>query len=360
MNDFYRHKKSDKIKWVLTGIAFVLVFVFLAGLCMQLFGNDKIKPANWFKKPDTEQTTPATPDENGGLAVSDGVSNGVKLTRSKIAPASYADYGIDTQSESAYSLTATITPASADDKRVEWTIAPKSGSTNASDYITLNANGLSATVSCKQAFDVQFIVTVASLDNPNAKATCTLDYVEKVTGVTVNMPSLTSNVAAATYTVQSSKYTIKADTSVVFSNFRINNLFADIFYGEFDNVSGGCYAEVLDPPAVSYTSKGVEFARWVWDGNGDRLAVPDGLAGCFVVSTERDLDDYVCDTGDLIYAFRLAVAQAYIGTIDITVSSSYGGTVYSSVSKSVELWIDGAALHVSVGAVSLSDSSFVF
>lgn len=56
MNELRQHKKSDKIKWVITSIAFVLVFVFLAGLCMQLFGNDKIKPSNWFKKPDTEQT----------------------------------------------------------------------------------------------------------------------------------------------------------------------------------------------------------------------------------------------------------------------------------------------------------------
>ncbi len=57
-----KHKKSDKIKWILTAVAFGLLFVILAGLCMQLFGNDKIKPANWFKK--TEQTTPAVPERN--------------------------------------------------------------------------------------------------------------------------------------------------------------------------------------------------------------------------------------------------------------------------------------------------------
>ena len=63
-----RHKKSDKIKWVLTGIAFVLLFVFLAGLCMQLFAkDDKYKPSEWFKKQDTEQTEqlPAEGGENG-------------------------------------------------------------------------------------------------------------------------------------------------------------------------------------------------------------------------------------------------------------------------------------------------------
>ncbi len=63
--DLNRHKKSDKIKWIITSIAFVLVFVFLAGLCMQLFAKDeKYKPSEWFKKPDTEQTQPDTGNNN--------------------------------------------------------------------------------------------------------------------------------------------------------------------------------------------------------------------------------------------------------------------------------------------------------
>lgn len=59
MNELKRHQKSDKIKWVCTGVAFVLLFVFLVGLCMQLFAkDDKYKPSEWFKKPDTEQNQP--------------------------------------------------------------------------------------------------------------------------------------------------------------------------------------------------------------------------------------------------------------------------------------------------------------
>ncbi len=59
MNELRQHKKSDKIKWVLTGIAFLFVFVFLAGLCMQLFAkDDKYKPSEWFKKSEVEQMQP--------------------------------------------------------------------------------------------------------------------------------------------------------------------------------------------------------------------------------------------------------------------------------------------------------------
>lgn len=69
-----RHKKSDKIKWILTGTAFVLLFIFLAGLCMQLFCNDMLKPSNWFKQPDTEQIQPDN-DENEQETMAYAVSN---------------------------------------------------------------------------------------------------------------------------------------------------------------------------------------------------------------------------------------------------------------------------------------------
>ncbi len=63
MNELRRHKKSDKIKWVFTGVAFLLVFVMLVGMCLQLFGTGKIKPSEWFKKDETEQTTSTTYNE---------------------------------------------------------------------------------------------------------------------------------------------------------------------------------------------------------------------------------------------------------------------------------------------------------
>lgn len=62
-----RHKKSDKVKWIITAVCFVLLFAFMAGLCLQLFGTGETKPSEWFKKQDTEQTEqlPAEGGENG-------------------------------------------------------------------------------------------------------------------------------------------------------------------------------------------------------------------------------------------------------------------------------------------------------
>lgn len=65
-NELQRHKRSDKVKWVLTGIMFLLAFVMIAGLILQVFGTGKAKPSEWFKKSDSEQTEqlPAEGGEN--------------------------------------------------------------------------------------------------------------------------------------------------------------------------------------------------------------------------------------------------------------------------------------------------------
>ena len=48
--DLQRHKKSDKIKWIVTSIALLLISLTIVGVCLQVFGNGKQKPSEWFKK----------------------------------------------------------------------------------------------------------------------------------------------------------------------------------------------------------------------------------------------------------------------------------------------------------------------
>lgn len=189
MNELKRHKKSDKIKWAFTGIAFVLVFVLLTGVCLQIFGTGKQKPSEWFKKPDTEQTQPkedsGVNEVAGGAVINESASNGIKLMSARIAPTAYAANGISPQADSAYTLTATITPADANNKAVDWSIAwVNSNSAYASgktvtNYVTVTPTSdgaLTANVECKQAFGEQIKVTATSRDNPAMKAECTVDY----------------------------------------------------------------------------------------------------------------------------------------------------------------------------------------
>lgn len=55
-NELQRHKRSDKVKWVFTGIMFILAFVMIAGLALQVFGTGKTKPSEWFKSEKQEET----------------------------------------------------------------------------------------------------------------------------------------------------------------------------------------------------------------------------------------------------------------------------------------------------------------
>ena len=88
MNELRRHKKSDKIKWIITAVCFVLLFAFMAGLCVQLFPkNEKYKPSQWVKKPDTEQTQPDEANK-AETAINE------KVARSKyVAPSEVMPYG---------------------------------------------------------------------------------------------------------------------------------------------------------------------------------------------------------------------------------------------------------------------------
>ncbi len=80
-NELQRHKRSDKVKWVLTGIMFFLAFIMIAGLILQVFGTGKTKPSEWFKKQDSEQTE--QPPAEGG-------KNGTARTRVKAMAATFA------------------------------------------------------------------------------------------------------------------------------------------------------------------------------------------------------------------------------------------------------------------------------
>ncbi len=188
----YRNN-SNKV-W--TGILAVLLVLVIAGAAA-LVGvlSDGFK--NWDKfKPDEEQT------QEGGAVISEGESNGIKLMSAKIAPENYDEYGISPMAETAYQLTATITPANATNKAVDWTVTwvggrehdggSSEGSSDWSegktvtDYVTVTPTSdgaLTANVECLQAFGTQVRVTVTSRDNTAVKANATVDYTEKLSAV---------------------------------------------------------------------------------------------------------------------------------------------------------------------------------
>ncbi|MBQ3220590.1 MAG: hypothetical protein IJB34_01360 [Clostridia bacterium] len=143
----------------------------------------------------------------GGMQISESQGNGIKLMSATLLATEYEDYGISPLAENAYTLTATITPSDAANHGVDWTLTWSNPSSSwasgktVTDYVTVVASGSSskiATVSCLQPFGTQIIITATSQDNPTVKATCSVDYAQKVTSAALNIGNINVNFGGST------------------------------------------------------------------------------------------------------------------------------------------------------------------
>ena len=150
------------------------------------------------------------PDE-GGMEINESEEQGLSLMSASISPEDFADYGVSPLAESAYTVTATVTPALAVNKAVDWSVSWKNASSSwatgktVTDYVTVTPTSdgaLTASVACIKEFAEQIIVTATSRDNHDAKGTCTVDYRQKYIGtetsLSFNNSTYTHNGAVST------------------------------------------------------------------------------------------------------------------------------------------------------------------
>lgn len=176
-NELTKHAMGDKIKWICTLLAFILVGVLLAGLI-----------CGWFvKKENTPSGTVQTEQLGGMLLPEEMQGNGVKLKSSRIALADYATYGISEQAESAQTVTAVIIPSDATNREVDFSVEWTNPSSvwaerTVTDYVSVNQTtdgALTATVTCLKAFPTQISIKVTSRENAEITASLPVDYVKK-------------------------------------------------------------------------------------------------------------------------------------------------------------------------------------
>ena len=264
--ELYAHKRSDKVKWV---VSFLLIFVLLAGFI-----------GAWVLLLKPEKTAPE--QEGGGAVITEGEGNGISIKSMKIPAAQYEEYGISSLADTAYRLTATIMPENATDKTVDWAIAwavppQHSGGTigdedpgsvwamgkTVTDYVTVTPTSdgaLTANVECLKDFSAQVKVTVTSRVNSEVKANCLVDYTQKLQGVkatfgfTVLTDGMTKSfdisqsgqpIEAWTFDYTTSAYTIEDHyVTMVTLSFAegvsaLESAIGAEFTWENDNISGG-------------------------------------------------------------------------------------------------------------------------
>lgn len=191
-------------------IAVLVAVALIVGVCCtgyasrgeggKWFTNPNISTWHWSDKaPDDNNggdndDTPTTPQikDDGGAELEDGESNGIQLLSAKIPKMAYAANGISAYADTAFTLTATITPADAVNQAVDWTVAFENAESdwangkNAADYVKVapaSDGALTATATCLQAFGERIIITAQVRDgSEDLKATCIANYVEKFLG----------------------------------------------------------------------------------------------------------------------------------------------------------------------------------
>ena len=199
-----KNNDSNIVKSI--GVGILVAALMVGSGAFGWFANEK----GWIKGEEIQEELPEEEGSTSGMQVGEGEGNGISLMSAKIALEDYEEYGISELAESAVSITATITPAEADDKTVDWSIKWKNASSSwatgktVTDYVTITptADGaLTANAECKQAFGEQIVITCTSRMNSKATAEVTVDYVKKLEGTTL---TLSQNSGGAVLTLSDS------------------------------------------------------------------------------------------------------------------------------------------------------------
>lgn len=261
-------------------------------------------------------------------------------------------------------LTATITPDDATNRKVDWSVAFKSASSTwaknktVTDYVTVTPTSdgaLTATVTCKKAFGEQIIITVKSREVSEVSATATVDYEKKLLDFTCALQRKTASTSyvAVDKIDCSAGYTYNYIVTPVYSDFTKDKTYSyTVEHGASDDfrsfVKNGNFGIVLESFTTGLNSSAVFFKGGTFTVELDEIYK-------LLSNTENTADKAVTINANRNY-IRNAVTQYSEGKNLITVRVRYNG----AVAKTFSYGKGAVDYSVSVTSVSLSDSGFTF
>lgn len=338
-NELQRHKKSDSVKWALTAIAFILVAVLLVGLCLQVFGNGKLKPSEWFKKSENIENTEQ--------------QSAVRLSTMPIAEEDYDAYGISPQSESAVIITASVLPENATNKRLTWSMAWTDTSTvmnwsynkNVNDYVALSISEdtLSATLSSRQPFADTIRLTVAWEVNTAVQTNVNIGYKQKVEDVSLQL----------------STYRIHMNTDATFTGtVELSSFYSqpaqNLDYSLYLALNTDFYSALQSSGYGVFQSKRISFKDIVQTSTGFTKSFTLNDKALVQLFGERFLTEpYRTEFLNVLGSFN---SSAVIATLTVTDSI---GTTFT---KSFDFGVEESVIrnYVAVNSVSSNDSTIMF
>lgn len=351
--ELQRHKAGDRVKWVLTLIAFILIGVMLVGIIFGWFDKLLEKPA------EEEQQEPTA---NAVVDVTE--SHGIVLASAGIPQTLYSEYGISAQAENAFTLTAKVQPVNADNTNVAWSVAfvnPSSSWANgkqASDYIFITAIGKTATVACLQPFGEKIKVRVASEENAEIFAECTCEYVKRLSNFTFTPAVINFGNTSYTQVADFGVGTITPTLTVKITKVVLDDTFANRVKTNFS--SEGCsYPYRFD---TDWWFNSGNTAEYIKINEANKTFSKEYSSDFQTWFTYMDETDYSSSelnelAGCINRAFRLATKNytGKQGTMTVQYTVTYNNVTYNSETVSVPVTFDGVSNAVSVTGVEMED-----
>ncbi|MBO5009188.1 MAG: hypothetical protein J6D20_00590 [Clostridia bacterium] len=322
--------------------------VFTLASCTDLFGNESETEQN---ETDTQKNDSNEPLSVDNLSVETVSSDAVLLSAS-------APMLVSTTSGTSVSqtLTATVIPATASNKAVDWSVewADSTNTATVTDYVTVTpaSNGsTTATVTCKKAFSGNIVVTVTTRES-GYTAECIVSFVGKPTDINVT----------TTLTAQTDGYHVGIGNTYTF-NVDLSNPFGQVGSG-YNNITvelSGVGSMILGYKEV-YVSSG----NTTWYDTSDTTVQLDSLKdefitvnyadGVITVNTLKSIESYYesmqrLDSGRTrayTNAFKSYVTDCYF-TVKITENNS-------GISEIIKIHFDDTV----VTGVSASASEMTF
>lgn len=370
-NNFLKHEKSDKIKWIIAFTAIILLGALLLAVFTNGFTDND--PYGWFEtEPETESEMPATTDE---LPAETEISNeaGLEIHNTKFMMLSATKMMsetpalMNTRSATGITLTATVLPNTATNKAVDWTVEfvnPSSGwatGKKASDYVSVvptSDGAQTATVSAVSGFGEQIKIVATARSNPEATAYCLVDYGQRLADsatMTFSNELFATNASLSTNGVQSVE-SIKSsnwqamNASYGRSSYTYTPSYKTAYTVESSNAnvtisvkpSDSFYSALKTQGIANSTNNWVTVSTELIGGLYERLIsgklIPtDGLNTTVFENIDKFNNAILASTGTYDFEIKITVATDY-ETKDYTIQCKFNrnGAAFSATSLNLD------------------------
>ena len=278
-----------------------------------------------------------------------------------------------------------IVPSYADNPTFDWSIRWKNAESawatgkNVADYgtITPESDGAKEAIFHNpKDFGEQIEIVVTSREKPELSKIVLVDYVQKITGITFNMPDIKSETMSFTYEFTTTAYTIESNLSLtVGDKMWLNEDFVSAYLYSFSYdfpliQSWEVKDYILMSAKISSNSRNtITISRDTSVSIDERFYVYSrSLDGYFLAFRFDDLT-YMYDQGlrpeeapGLLTSLFIKFVTEFAddadlerhAEFDVSFQATYNGTVYSSGTKTVGVKFNGESLHIPLEDFDLS------